>query len=194
MSAALVILAAGTSKRFGADKRRYLIDGEPMLLRCLKLYAAPALCSRFSERILVLSGETEPFDKMAAELGYRVICNETPELGISGSIRLGTAAARAAKPEGILYSVADQPHLSEATVRAILDAFERDRTCIAAPIANGKRGNPVLFPSDLLTKLEQLEGDCGGSVVIRQHGDRLTLVETEARELEDIDWKTEETE
>lgn len=193
MSTALVILAAGISKRFGTDKRLHLVDGEPMLLRCLRLYDTPTLRKRLESRIVVLSGETEDFCHAAKQLGYRVVYNEAPERGIASSIRLGTEAAKETEPIGVLYSVADQPYLTERTVLRVLDAFEREQSRIVAPIANGKRGNPVVFPNEFLCDLERLEGDCGGSAVIRKHANRLLVVETEPKELEDIDWKTEET-
>jgi CTP:molybdopterin cytidylyltransferase MocA len=50
---ALVLLAAGSSRRFGGDKLQTPIDGVPMLLHALRLYTEEPLQDRFCARILV---------------------------------------------------------------------------------------------------------------------------------------------
>ena len=49
------------------------------------------------------------------------------------------------------------------------------------------RGNPCLFPARFFPELMALEGDRGGSGVIRRHPEALLLLETAERELQDID-------
>lgn len=188
---ALVLLAAGQSLRFGSDKLLHEIDGVPMLSRMLRLYADAPLDAVFASRTVVLARERAAFAKEAEALGWRVVCNERPEAGQSLSVRLGTLDALQNNPDGILFSVADQPHLCANTVLRLLEVFDASPDRIVAPIANGRRGNPVLFPSIYGAELCALTGDVGGSPVIRRHIDRLLTVETDARELTDMDRKTE---
>ena len=187
---ALVLLAAGSSRRFGDDKLQARIDGVPMLLRALRLYAGDELKDRISTRILV----TQPCRRMLAEkaerLGYTVIWNDAPEKGISLSIRLGTEAAKVGDPDGVLYSVADQPYLTAATVCRIVDTFNETKSHIVAPIADGRRGNPVIFPKTFIPNLCALSGDVGGNVIIKQHPVCLRTVAAATRELTDIDWQS----
>ena len=189
---ALVVLAAGQSLRFCGDKLQYPIDGVPMLLRTLRLYASDALSDAFVSRTVVLNRSRESFAAAAKSLGYRVVFNEHPESGQSQSVRLGALDALPGQPDGILFSVADQPYLSETTVRRLADAFAAAPDRIVLPAADGRRGNPVLFPIALCEKLCELTGDVGGNVVIRQHPNLLLPVETPAQELQDIDRRTEE--
>lgn len=185
----LVVLAAGQSLRFGGDKLQYEIDGVPMLLRALRLYAA--LSDRFCSRTVVLCPERSAFQAEAEALGYRVVYNDRPADGQSRSVRLGALDAMQSIPDGILFSVADQPYLKAETVAAILDRFGAAPDRIVQPTANGRRGNPVLFPAACIEALCSLSGDVGGSAVIRSHSDLLLTVEATAKELIDIDRKTE---
>ena len=185
MKVALVLTAAGMSKRFGGDKLAYPIDGKPMLLHALELYER--LSDRFVSRTVVLRAGAEERRMVAERMEYRVVENPDPERGIASSVVLGTQAASASDPDAILYAVGDQPRVTEKTVLALLSKFSEDPTRIVAPIANGKRGNPVVFPKDLFPELLSLTGDVGGSQVIRAHPDRLVTVETSAEELYDVD-------
>lgn len=188
---ALVLLAAGQSRRFGSDKLRLLWDGEPMLSRTLRRYCEEPLMNAFVSRTVVLSDARADFAAEAERLGWRVVFNPHPEDGQSQSVRLGVRDAMRFSPDGVLCSVADQPNLGAKTVLRILNAFEENRTRIVRPAANGRMGNPVLFPNDLFEPLCALTGDVGGSAVIRQHSERVLTVETTEEELKDVDRETE---
>ena len=185
MRIALVLTAAGSSTRFGGDKLAYPIDGKPMLMHALELYAR--LSDRFSVRVIVLKPDAKERKEAALRLEYRVAENPHAERGMASSVVIGTEEALKSEQDGILYAVGDQPHVREETVLQLLSAFERDPDRIVAPIANGRRGNPVLFPKSLFPELLSLSGDVGGSQVIRRHGDLLTTVEVPAEELRDFD-------
>ena len=185
MKIALVLTAAGSSKRFGSDKLAYPIDGKPMLLHALELY--DRMRDRFVSRTVVLKAGAEERRMAAERMGYRTAENPDPERGIASSVVIGTENALESDPDGILYAVGDQPRVSEKTVDALLDAFRKDPTRIVAPGANGRRGNPVLFPKDLFPALLTLSGDVGGSQVVAKHRDRLKTIEVPPAELEDID-------
>ena len=58
--------------------------------------------------------------------------------------------------------------------------------CFWCP-TNGIRGNPCLFPARFFPELRALQGDCGGSAVIRRHEDALLLYEVPAGQLTDVD-------
>ncbi len=185
MKIALVLTAAGSSKRFGSDKLAYPIDGKPMLLHALELY--DRLRDRFVSRTIVLKTGAEERRMVAERMEYRVAENPDPERGIASSVVIGTEDALKGDPDGILYAVGDQPRVTEKTVNALIEAFTEDPTRIVAPIANDRRGNPVLFPKDLFSELMSITGDVGGSQVIARHPERLTTVEVPLAELYDID-------
>ncbi len=185
MKLALVLTAAGSSKRFGSDKLAYPIDGKPMLLHALELY--DRLKDRFVSRTVVLQPGAEERRRAAERMEYQVTENPDPERGMASSVVLGTESAMKAGPDGILYAVGDQPRVTETTVLKLIEAFQKDPTRIVAPAAHGRRGNPVLFPKDLFSELLSLTGDVGGSQVIARYPDRLVTVEVPAEELRDFD-------
>ena len=190
MKIALVLTAAGSSSRFGSDKLAYPIDGKPMLLHALELYTG--LSEHFCRRVAVLRPDAVERRQTAERMGFVTAENPHADEGMATSVVLGTEAALEADPDGILYAVGDQPRVKQETVLKLLKTFEKDPTRIVAPIANDKRGNPVLFPKSLFSELLQLEGDVGGSRVITKHPELLVTVKASLEELTDIDVRTTE--
>jgi len=183
-----VLLAAGAGKRFGGGKLLHVIDGEPMILRALRLYAALP----FSARVCVTRSEADEIRRFAFQNSFPVAINPDPERGIGTSVAIATEAILTKEPmlDGILYAVADQPFLKPESVTALLEAFEAHPDAIVSLSFGKRRGNPAVFPADLYAELGALKEDIGGGAVIKRHPERLLLVETgEPRELDDIDTK-----
>ncbi len=178
MKLGCVIMAAGASSRFGENKLLQDFLGKPLFVYVME--AAEGLF----DRTAVVTGY-ESIEKQAETIGFLPVKNENPELGVSQTICLGLAAM--GDCDGVVFSTADQPLLSKETFHRLAEAFVKEPTCIHAAAAEGKRGNPVLFPKDLFPELAALEGDTGGGAVIKAHPDRLRLLEVPSAELLDCD-------
>ncbi len=187
----LILLAAGNGARFGSDKLSYPIDGVPMLKRMLCLYAEDAVSSLLRKRVLVIQPGKTAWIEAAEQLGFLVVTNPEPALGVSHSIRLGIEAVEAEPAAGLLFSVADQPYLTKETVLRLMETFSAHPDAIVAPQSNGELGNPVVFPMRYREELKALTGDRGGKRVLYRHMDRLIAVEAEKRDLLDVDRKPE---
>ncbi len=186
MKLACLLTAAGTSSRFGEDKLRLTVAGQPMGLHALEVLQE----ALFDLRVLVTSADKRYLIDAAEEKGFVVVINPVPELGMSSSVRLGTAhILEVGAYDGILYAVADQPNLSSGTVNRLVRSFEEQPTLIWAPAANGKRGNPVIFPAALFEELLSVTGDRGGRQVIASHPELLRTIGVPPLELKDIDTK-----
>lgn len=186
MRLACLVTAAGSGSRFGMDKLMLPVSGQPMGIHALDTLRLDA----FALRVLVTSKDKGYLIDAAKERGFEVVINPAPEQGMSSSVRLGTEhILTTGEYDGILYAVADQPNLSAASVKKLIDAFEREPDCIWAPEAEGKRGNPVIFPASLFPELMQISGDRGGRQVIAAHRELLRTVQVPASELKDIDRK-----
>lgn len=186
MKLACLLTAAGAGSRFGMDKLRLPVAGQPM-----GIHALDVLCQvPFALRVLITSADKRYLIESAAEKGFSVVINPAPEQGMSSSVRLGTEhICRSGAYDGILYAVADQPNLQAATVERLLNAFTREPECIWAPEADGKRGNPVIFPASLFEELMKISGDRGGRQVIGAHPELLRTISVASVELKDIDIK-----
>ena len=189
----LILLAAGSGTRFGADKLSYPIDGVPMLMRTLRLYADEPVSSALHRRILVIQPDKTMWIEAAERLGFTVATNPAPDRGVSHSIRLGIEAVEAEAGDGLLFSVADQPYLTGHTVLRLIETFFAHPDAIVAPRSEDGIGNPVVFPMRYREELKALVGDRGGKQVLHRHMDRLITVDAAKRELLDVDQKPEES-
>lgn len=179
MELGCVIMAAGASRRFGSNKLLEELGSLPLYRRALE--AVPPGVFR---SVCVVTA-CEPMMKLAETMGFQVICNDRPELGISRTIRLGLE--RVLSCDGVLFMTADQPLLTKNSVRAVAETFAAQPDCIIAAAANGQRGNPCLFPRALFPALLCLEGDRGGKSIIKDNPHLLKTVELPAQELADAD-------
>ena len=175
-----VILAAGSATRFGENKLLLPFRGKPLAAHALtvlpkEVFHAVAVVTRFPV-----------IEEAARAHGFLAVRNDAPERGQSESVRRGVQAIGEAC-DAILFLVADQPLLTEESIRAVLDCGRLHPEAIIAASAAGRRGNPCLFPSVYFQELLSLTGDGGGSAVIRNHPEALVLCEIPARELQDID-------
>lgn len=179
MKLGCIVMAAGQATRFGTNKLLEDFCGKP-----LYRWALEAIPQDVYEVVHVVTGYA-PIIELAEGLGMTAVFNSSPELGVSRTIRLGLEGMLDC--DGVLFMTADQPCLTRDSVRKVAALFEADPTMIAAAGCNGKKGNPCLFPHDLLPELMTLEGDAGGSKVIKAHLERLRLTEIPALELADCD-------
>lgn len=179
MELGCVMMAAGSGLRFGGNKLAQELDGKPLYQRAME--AIPAGVFR---RVVVVT-QYDAVAALAEEKGFPWVRNQHPDWGVSHTIQLGLAAV--GDCGGALFMTADQPFLTAETVARLAAAFLETPDKIVAAASQGKRGNPCLFPADLFPELEMLEGDTGGSRVIRAHPDRLRLLEVPAIQLADAD-------
>ena len=180
MDIACILLASGYGRRYGGNKLLTLWEGVPLYRRAFSALP-PAL---FSPAVV-----TSPYAEIlaaAGQAGYLPLLNCRPWEGVAAGIRLGLRAAL--HSDGALFAVCDQPNLTTNSILKLTNSFLDCPTRIHALAWQGKKGNPVIFPRSLYPELLALQGDTGGSAVIRRHPELLTLTEADgAAELEDVD-------
>lgn len=177
-----LLMAAGNAERFGENKLLCAaIDGRSLIEHALD--AIPRECFA---RTLVVTQYPE-ITALAKERGFETLENRHPERGQSETIRLGTRAL--SDCDAICFMVSDQPLLRRETLAREVDFFSSHREHIVALGHNGVRGNPCLFPARFFPELLALEGDVGGSAVIKKHPDNLLLFEAPEEEMRDVDTK-----
>lgn len=180
-----VILAAGRSERFAADRPKLLLElGGVTLLRRVALAAT---ASRLREVVVVGGGAARRMRRELEDLDVRWITNPNPAAGLSSSVRLGLGAVAAAA-RAAMFVPADQPFLSRRLIDRLIGAYEATGGPIVVPRAGDRPGAPVLWDRSLFPELAALAGDTGGRALLARHADDVEAVEIDdPRELFDVD-------
>lgn len=176
MKTDLIILAAGNSTRFQANKLLHLYRGKPLIL-----HTFDKIDRRKFEHVIVVT-QYPQIAETARAYSFDAVINEHPDQGISSSIRLGLQACSSS--ECVMFLVADMPGLSVLTIDHMLAAAAFDR--IVAAYDNGIK-NPMLFPKKYWPEIMKLQGDQGAKKIALRHLSSVTLIETDSDELRDID-------
>lgn len=171
---ALVLLAAGRSKRFDGDKL-----SEPFLDKPLAHHVVTALENiPFCARIAVVSDTGLDL----GALGYEVVENPDPSLGQARSLCHGVTRAQAAGCDYVLVALADMPRVTATHILRLFDAANGPDTIVAS--SDGTRPMPpALFGKARFGELLDLRGDEGARELIK----RGRHVVTTPAELVDID-------
>lgn len=184
MKLALILLAAGDSRRFNGNKLLHEFSGKPMFRYILE--EAEKLPDNFFNRKLVVTQYPEIMDVVKG-YGYEVVENRESILGISHSIHLALDALSDEETD-FCFAVCDQPYLKAGTIRDLVDGWRASRKGIGCLCNMGDFGNPAIFSNCYAKELYELKGDVGGKRIIRRHFDDLYLHEVEdGLELVDID-------
>lgn len=163
-----ILLAAGRSTRFGADKLLHpLDDGTPMALA-----AARNLAAALPEVLAVVNGESLELIAGLERAGLAVtICPHAAQ-GMGASLAWSVAQSRLA--DGWLIALADMPWIRPETIRAVAAAASPD--AIVAPVHQGRRGHPVAFGRNYQEELTGLSGDTGARRLFEVHAAHVVLV------------------
>ncbi|MCY4013304.1 MAG: nucleotidyltransferase family protein [Gammaproteobacteria bacterium] len=166
-----LILAAGSARRFGSDKRLFPIDGVAMLARTVDVYRTV-----FDEvAVVIRPGEPLIVDLVRAS-GARPIEAADASRGQSQSLAAGVAAFDQAP--GLVVGLGDMPFVAPATLRAIADEMSTYPEHIVRPRHKGRPGNPVGFPAHAFAALARIEGDTGAREVVAA-SEKLRFVEVD---------------
>ena len=167
MTVAAIILAAGASRRLGQPKQLVGFDGEALLQRALRIAresgASPVLAVLGAHFATICVNI--PFDHAIPVL------NDEWELGMSTSIHAGLHELDVRSPEstGALIMTCDQPRLTSAHLRMLIDAFHQHAgSHIAASAYAGSLGIPAIFPRSAFSALYVLQGDKGARTLLLQ--------------------------
>jgi molybdenum cofactor cytidylyltransferase len=167
MNAAIpaIVLAAGASQRLGRPKQLLSYRGEFLVERAIRLAneadAAPV--------IAVLGAHVEIICATIALNDVILSINEQWQQGIASSIHSGLKTLDAIAPGalGILILGCDQPRLTAAHLRALIEAFMvQNQPAIVASAYAGIHGVPAVFPRSTFADLLALKGDKGARALL----------------------------
>ena len=188
---AVVILAAGTSSRFGAPKQLAEVNGRPMLVSALAAAAALpgpiyVVTGAYAAEVQALLGNLPVV--LRQQLGDRlhVIHNPSWQTGQSSSLH-ASVRSLPAQVQAAIWMPVDQPYLDPLLLGQLAAAWRRGAD-LAAPEVNGElRGAPALFDRSYWPELQGVSGDGGGRSVLRRHRAAVLAIRASELALRDID-------
>jgi len=167
---AVLILAAGASKRMGKPKQQLIFHNQTLLHRIITaatdLKAGPVLVVLNDPAIVV---ESE---------AVKTIINHQWQEGMSTSIRCGINVLQNSFPsiETLIITVCDQPYITVELFQEMVVAYQDTQKPVIACSYADTIGTPVLFHQSIFPELLELSGDKGARQLINKDRHRVGLV------------------
>jgi len=173
---AVVLLAAGLSRRYGAvGKLVANYRGKPLALHSADTLNAVAL----SQRIAVCRSGDEDLAALLRRRGFTIVLNPDTARGMGSSLALGIEAVVG---DATVVCLADMPNVSAGHINAVIETGQR--TGIAASASDGGPPTPpAYFGRAHFAHLLSLDGDRGARGLLGN----APLVVAPAAELADVD-------
>ena len=184
-SVAGVLLAAGTSSRYGGpNKLLESVDGEPMVRR-----SARALLDADLDSVTVVLGhEADRVRDALTGFGVAFVANPDYESGQASSVgRAVEHLQEAGDADAVVFALGDMPFVDSASVDALVATFEATGRSALAAGCDGQRGNPVLFAAEHFDALADASGDVGGRGVLLGADDAAVVETGDPGVLRDVD-------
>ena len=170
MRVAAILLAAGSSTRFGAQKLLVPWHGLPLYEHALgALLASPPV----SETIMVV----QPGFVAPPRPRCRFVENPDHEEGMGSSLRAGVRAATG-DADAYLVALADMPGITPGLIAGLVARHRQAGRPIMVPVCDGHRGHPVVIGAGLREALLTVTGDVGAREIIRAHPEWVGEFET----------------
>jgi molybdenum cofactor cytidylyltransferase len=171
---AIVVLAAGMSRRLGSPKQLLVHQGRSLLRHAVDI----ALQTTMRPVVVVLGANNDLVKQELEGMEVEVVDNKEWQEGMASSLRCGLVAVQKMSPEvdGIIFLVCDQPYVTKLLLNSLLQVQHETGLPIVASCYEDKLGTPVLWYKTFFGELMDLKGDTGAKKLIRQHEDLVATV------------------
>lgn len=176
-----IVLAAGTSTRFGATKQLEVVRGKTLVQ-----HSVDAASPLVDEVIVVLGHDADAVEtSLALPANARTVRNPRYAEGQSSSLAVGLAAC-AQGSEAVVVLLGDQPSIREDHVRALVTAFAETRAeILRLRFRNGP--GPALLTRSVWSGVEVLTGDVGARAILDADPERVRWVDVDEDQPPDVD-------
>lgn len=171
---AIVILAAGVSKRLGSPKQLLPYKKQNLLRHSVDA----ALQTGCKSVFVVLGAHMQLLKKELNDKAVSIIENKNWQEGIASSIRAAMQHITAAELPAhcVIFMVCDQPYVNSAVLLNLLDKKNKTAMPIVASSYANILGTPALFDKSLFAALMELKGDKGAGKLMSDNADKVATV------------------
>lgn len=156
---AVAVLAAGQSRRFGAEDKLAAPLGDALLgEQAVRTLGGLA----FANRWVIAASAEHPCAPAWSAAGFALAANDQAAAGMGTSLALAAQLAIKASADVLLVALADMPLVPAAHFAALLArAVALGPEAMVASEAAGVRSPPAVFGANLLPELAKAAGDRG---------------------------------
>ena len=163
-----IILAAGSSKRFGKQKLcEKLPSGNTVLGETI------FRVERAISEVRIITN-ANIYASISGENGRLKVCPEA-NLGMGLTLAYGIKLVQSAN--ACLVCLADMPFVKTTTYQTLAKSLTVSN--IVVPVFDGRLGNPVGFGKRYFKNLLMLNGDSGGRSLLQTHADAVERIEVD---------------
>ncbi len=166
-----VLLAAGSSTRFGSQKLLHNLPNKETILSL----SSKTLKQSIPYSVAIVQDINSEISSILDSEGYQLIENSAHQNGIGSSI---SCAVKHTSPNAWVFAHADMPFVSKTTIDAVVQHLLLNHK-IVAPYFQKTRGHPVGFNSCFRKDLEELNQDFGAKQIIEENMNIVKNIETE---------------
>jgi molybdenum cofactor cytidylyltransferase len=150
-----IILGAGKASRMGKNKLNLKLGDKAII----DIIIENAKASKLDELLLV-------YGKYDIDTDIPKIYNPNFEKGMSTSIIKGLVGFQG---DAVMILLGDMPYVTKDIINKLYGEFVQSHKNIAAPIFEGKRGNPVIIGRKYFKDLLENIGDKGARAIINNN-------------------------
>jgi len=162
---AVLILAAGSSKRLGKPKQLVKFKNKTLLQHSIDVSEALDL----SEKIIVLGANEKKILNEVDLKNHKLLINNNWQQGMSTSLKKGLEEIRNLHPtiEHVLVLLSDQPFISELVLQELIDKHLTANCLASFSEYQEIPGVPAIFSREIFPDLMRIEGDRGARDLIK---------------------------
>jgi len=180
----IIVLAAGSSTRFGRNKLLEKIDGSTMIEKVV----GSAASSKADEVIVVLGHEARRVKEALKNFQCKFVFNEDFERGQSYSVKAGVKSVMG-YADAVMVLPGDVALITPKSINMVIEEYETSGGSIIVASHEGRLGHPILFDRCLFDEIMEInEETMGLKAVLNRRGDVIKKVEVGSNEvLIDVD-------
>lgn len=155
-----LILAAGSSRRFPANKLLKALPNQSCLLDI-----SYQLASTLTSQVLLVINSDDQMQQHCRTHKYPYLINPQADSGMASSIVSGVATT--ANADGWAIFLADMPCIQPASLSLLVESWTAHE--VTVPTYQNRQGHPVIFSNNWFNRLCSLTGDRGARDILRDN-------------------------